>query len=205
METKGRSRQGNHSIRGLTLIELLWVTALFALLMTMGVPSLLRFVERQQADSASGSFQDFLAFARTEALVRGRSLVMCPRRPGTTQCDSRAVADDAEEAALWRQGWVLFVDHDGNPLSVGREDLVLRVQEALDEDIGLQLGGNTGPGQLQYIRLTRSGSSFPINPSVLFCLRDNSGVYYANRLMVFRGRTRLADPDEARGLCNDAG
>jgi len=195
-------RPGCQDLWGFTLIELLVVTAVFTLLVTAGVPSLVRFVERQQAESAADSFQRFVTFARAEALVRGRNLVICPRQLASVQCDNTAAADDAEEADIWRQGWLVFVDYDGDPLSVGADDLVLRVQDALDDDLGMLLRGNTGPGYLQYIRMTRSGGSHPLNPSVLFCLQDGSGIYYAAKLLVFRGRVRQSDPDQAREECS---
>jgi len=97
--------------RGFTLIELLLGLLVSGILAHLAVPGFKSLLESQQRQSAAQSLASGLRFARTEAIVRNRAVVIY------------AVNDD------WSQGWRVIADlsgrgqeDDDNPVLLERQD-----------------------------------------------------------------------------------
>lgn len=76
--------------KGFTLVELLVVIALIALLMTVMVPVLLRFISGRGLGMTGNNVAGFIAFARTEAMNTRQThlVVMLEEQKDFTQSDS---------------------------------------------------------------------------------------------------------------------
>jgi type IV fimbrial biogenesis protein FimT len=81
---------------GITLIELLTVLALLALLAGLAVPALDTLVLNARRAAAMDGLVRAAWFARSEALKRGRPVLLCPAAEG-----NRCAAD----TAAWSEGW----------------------------------------------------------------------------------------------------
>ncbi|MBK1692764.1 hypothetical protein CKO33_11380 [Ectothiorhodospira mobilis] len=82
---------------GFTLVEIMVTIAILVILMTVGIPGFQRMMEQNQLATLSNDLLRSMTLARSEALKRGREVMVEP----------------AQEAG-WMQGWVVWTDTDGN-------------------------------------------------------------------------------------------
>ncbi len=188
---------------GLTLLELLFTLAIFSIVIASGVPLLSDTVSRFNGDSALRNFRNLVSYARAEAIVRRKDVVICPRAQGTLTCHSAGMADSDEESQVWQQGWLLFVDNGDSPTSIDNSDgdVLLKSVDPVGQSVAMIMGGSTGGGNLGYIRFMSRGNSYPTNLSALFCIRENGRVIYGGKIVIARGRVRLEDSSTARAEC----
>jgi type IV fimbrial biogenesis protein FimT len=107
--------------RGLSLIELMIAIAMLALVMGLGLPSMLEMVDGNRVARQATWLQSDLRLARAEAVRRGAPVAMCTSTNG-----SGCTANSS-----WRDGWIVFSNRlgDGN-FNAGSGDEILRVQPA---------------------------------------------------------------------------
>jgi type IV fimbrial biogenesis protein FimT len=106
-----------------TLLELLVVIAIVGLLMAFGLPAMDTYVKNDRLSAQINTLVGHLAYARSEAVLRSQQVIVCASN-NTTSC-----------AGGWADGWIVYVDADGNStFSAG--DTILRAKQAL-------AGGNT--------------------------------------------------------------
>lgn len=98
----------HRKIAGFTLIELLGSPAVLGVMVmvVVAVPGLVRFVHEARMSMLSNQLLADLANARSEAIRRGRRVVLCKSGDGQS-CTS---------AGQWNQGWLVFADTNNNGL-----------------------------------------------------------------------------------------
>ena len=106
---------------GFTLIEMMVVLAIAVILTTSAVPSFQTFIQNNRLSTASHQFITSLNLARSEAVKRGKRVTVCKISNSTACTTSNG----------WEQGWIIFVDEDGNGARDAGTDELLRVQVAL--------------------------------------------------------------------------
>jgi type IV fimbrial biogenesis protein FimT len=84
--------------RGFTLLELIVTLGVAAVLVTVGVPSFLSFVQNNRATTHTNDLVTALNLARSEAMQRGTPVTVCSSTNGTT-CSG---------ATDWSNGWVVL-------------------------------------------------------------------------------------------------
>ena len=104
---------------GFTLIELIITMVIAVIVMTIGVPSFQEMMRNNRAATHANEMLTGLNFSRSEALKRGRNVLLCP---STNQLSCSGGTD-------WSVGWIVFVDLNNNGTADAGE--VLRVWEAL--------------------------------------------------------------------------
>jgi type IV fimbrial biogenesis protein FimT len=110
--------------RGFTLIEAVVVIAIIAILTALAAPSFKSLIQSNAISSNVNSFLSDMRFARSEAIRRGGSVVICRSNlPESTQaCNGTTGATNG-----WLTGWIVFVDLNKDGTHDAGEP-VLRVQ-----------------------------------------------------------------------------
>ena len=133
--------------RGVTAMELLVVIAIVAVLVTLAAPSFRDQIAAAQIGSAVNTFISDVRFARSEAVKRGSSVVMCRSNAptaATPQCNS----DIGPNGNGWVSGWIIFEDRDRTAVYNATFDgPLLRVQTPLGGSVDsiLETGNKAAP------------------------------------------------------------
>lgn len=162
---------------GFTLIEAMTVLAISALTLTLGLPAFSGALERNRVATTLHQLTADMAMARGTALMRREQVVVCPRVAASSRC---AAGSD------WSQGWLVFVDADGNRQPDLDSDL-LRATDAPAGDRGLLYLPATRP----FLRYQVDGRSAHSNLSVNVCAR---GMLAAKVVVNNHGRVRSERP-----------
>ena len=126
---------------GFTLVELMVAISVLAILLAVGVPSMIDFLQNSRRAAAVNSLVPHLQQARNTAATLGLPVVLCHSNDGTS-CSNQGSPD-------WSAGWILFVDDNQNGvLDATDRNGEFDVGEALlsmDEGReGLTMPSNTG-------------------------------------------------------------
>lgn len=116
---------------GVTLIELMVTIGVVGVLAATAVPSMQKFVQVSQVRTAANELAMALATARSEAVKRGNPVTVCKSADVTLAQPLCA----SSTTVPWRQGWIMFVDHD--------QDGVIDTAGALP-DMRLRVGAAEG-------------------------------------------------------------
>jgi type IV fimbrial biogenesis protein FimT len=90
--------------QGMTLIELLTAVLVVAILMGLAVPSFREFTQNNRTIAATNELVTALNLARSEALRRATTTVVCASANQATCSGS----------TTWTPGWIAFVDRNNN-------------------------------------------------------------------------------------------
>ena len=173
--------------RGVTLIELMVVIAIVAILAGVAVPSFSQLIADTSLSSQANGFMADARFARSEALKRGVTVMMCPS--ANPMDASPACTTDRE----WKPGWIVFLDANANSIFDPAE-LVLRRQDALSS-----IASATSTATA--FRFNSEGRAAGVNGNLLFTSSNNSGDVFPRRLCINSiGKVRVVDR-VARPLC----
>lgn len=106
------------------------VVSIAAILAAIAVPSFKGLIANSAISKAVNSFIADTRYARGEAMRRGKSVTMCRSNAplvGSPVCS----AGDGLAVGGWMEGWVVFLDENGDGTFDNGTDTVLRVQESL--------------------------------------------------------------------------
>lgn len=92
--------------RAFTLIELLITVTVLGVLMAIALPNLRDFVVSNRLSSQVNGFVGLLNYARSEAIVRNQSVLVCAKRAADNECSAAESWVDLETQ--------VFVDVNGN-------------------------------------------------------------------------------------------
>lgn len=112
---------------GFTLVELLVVMAVVAVLASVAVPSMQKFVTTRAVSIRADELASALRLARSEALKRGAAVSVC------ATASPQAAAPTCTGAGDWAQGWMVFTDPDVDGAmdsAVGEQVLAVQVPQA---------------------------------------------------------------------------
>jgi len=187
--------------RGLSLIELLVTLSIAVILLTLGVPS---FVDMITSNTATGYANDLLGdinYARSEAITRGRRVVVC--KGAATAVGSGCAAGN------WEDGWKVFVDCNDD-LTVnnatcpgGLNEEVLRVHAALSTGWTLR-GNNNVTNRITFLPDGRTNN----NGTLVACKGGVRNVGNQTRsaavVVNVTGRSRVSQDSNNDGIPDDA-
>lgn len=98
---------------GFTLIELLVTITVLTILVGVGIPSMLDFVENNRRAAAVNALVADIQQGRSIAATSGTQVVFCHSVNGS-QCSGAGNPD-------WSDGWLLFVDDDQDGVQEGTD------------------------------------------------------------------------------------
>lgn len=115
---------------GFTLIEVLVVIAIIGILTVLATPSFMGLLANANITRATNGFISDTRYARGEAMRRGKSVTIC-RTANYTAASPTCSTGNGATVGGWMQGWVVFVDSNGNGSFDAATDIVLRAQEPM--------------------------------------------------------------------------
>lgn len=107
---------------GFTLIELMVAISVLAILISVGVPSMLDFVRNNRRAAAVNSLVSDIQRARSNAASAGVDTILCHSTNGTA-CSGATNPD-------WADGWILFGDTNDNDAFDAASEQILSSQAA---------------------------------------------------------------------------
>ncbi|VAW73882.1 Type IV fimbrial biogenesis protein FimT [hydrothermal vent metagenome] len=172
---------------GFTLVELMIALAVFAITVTFAIPNLREFIQNNRLISQTNDMSSSLHLARSEAVKRKQTVTICGSNNSST-CNTPA----------WEQGWIVFVDVDGDGVVDGGTDEILRVSGALSGANTLRTISFTSTARVQY------NSQGAIDSTGSFTLCDTRGALTARAINInITGRARQASDDTNSTIVND--
>lgn len=105
---------------GFTLIELIVVVAIFGIMASIAVPNYSSFIRRNQQSSAYNNLVGTISLARIEAVKRSKVITLC--------ISSNQIICDPNNATDWSDGWIVFMDDNGDGLVDAGTDIVLKAE-----------------------------------------------------------------------------
>jgi type IV fimbrial biogenesis protein FimT len=130
---------------GVTLPELLTVSVIVALLVTIGMPSYRYVTTNNRLATESDALLGDLQFARAEAIREGQQVSVCVSKTGTS-CDST-------NPPSWQEGWIIY-SNPNNVTTVDTGDPLVRA------DKGFSGNGDTFQSGNTTYQINFSGSGF---------------------------------------------
>lgn len=97
-----RPPPGGTAIGGFTLVEAMVVMSIIAILMAVAMPTFRDFAAARAVSAQLSDFAGSLRLARTEAIKRGRAVVMC------RTSDPQAADPSCDAGSDWRSGWLVM-------------------------------------------------------------------------------------------------
>ena len=115
---------------GFTLYELLVTVLIVGVILTLAVPNMQDFARNSRMTSTANDMHAAFHLARSESSRAKSNITICPSNDGAT-C-----------SGTWEDGYIVFVDDDGDlAVDVGT-DSVLRQHGEIAEDVSLKIANN---------------------------------------------------------------
>ena len=125
----------NEKQTGFTLYELLITLMVVGVVLLLGLPNLAEFTQNSRMTSTANDLHAAFYLARTEA-ARGKANI--------TICASANSMDAAADCGgAWDQGFIVFVDEDGDLRRAGATETVIRAHPAARTGVNLVMANNS--------------------------------------------------------------
>lgn len=168
---------------GFTLIELMVAISVLAILISVGVPSMLDFVRNNRRAAAVNALVSDIQRGRSNAASAGVDTILCHSTSGTG-CSGEAKPD-------WAEGWILFGDANNNNAFDSASEQILSSQAARN---GVAMPSNSGRFEFRPGFRAMSG-----NGTVAVCVNGNETARWI--VTSGAGRPRLQDEISAGVDC----
>ncbi|MEM1110583.1 MAG: GspH/FimT family pseudopilin [Pseudomonadota bacterium] len=170
---------------GFTLVELMVVLAIMSIMLLIAAPSMRDVIKNNRLLAESYAIRATLNSARSEAMSR---------RMSTIVCESENLTTCASSTNAWSKGYLAFVDADGDGLPDADEIFAKHLTEIPDISLSFRdFGGNARSS----LRFSPRGDAIGNSGTATLC--DDRGATVAKALIVTSaGQIRSAiDSDDS--------
>ena len=116
---------------GFTLYELLITVLVVGVILAFGVPNMSEFTQNSRMTATANDLHGAFHLARSEASRAKTNITVC--------ASANADAAGANCGGTWDQGYIVFVDTNGDLLRGGADETVLRRQNGIAEGVVLRV------------------------------------------------------------------
>lgn len=117
--TKPRQSRHRHDAeRGFTLYELLITLLVVGVVLALGVPNMAAFTQNSRMTSSANDMHAAFQLARTESARAKTNITIC--------ASSNSLAVTPTCTGTWNEGYIVFVDTDGNVARASTEAILRR-------------------------------------------------------------------------------
>jgi type IV fimbrial biogenesis protein FimT len=122
------------SQRGFTLYELMITVMIVGVILTFGIPNLNAFTQNSRMTSTANDLHAAFQLARSESARARTNITIC------ASADPMGAGSDCD--GTWDQGYIVFVDVDGDILRAGANETVLRAHPPAATGVNLRFANN---------------------------------------------------------------
>lgn len=119
---------------GFTLYELLITVLIVGVVLAYGIPNMLAYNQNGRMTSTANDLHAAFHMARTEASRAKTNITICP--------SANSMTAGANCGGTWDQGYIVFVDTDGDISRAGATETVLRAHPAIEEGVSLAVAND---------------------------------------------------------------
>lgn len=172
---------------GFTLVEIQMVMVVSAIVLSLAAPSFMNIIANNRVASAANDLVVVLNLGKSEAVKSGKTAVLCKSNDGNT-CDGNTE---------WKNGWILFLDEDGDN-TLNDNERIIRAQGESNDGLDLKFR----PLNADSIGFKPNGQ---INKSGRFCFRNAHNEANSRAVIIYRtGRIRTEARDSTNNDCDEA-
>ena len=133
---------------GFTLYELLITVTIVGIVLALGVPNMQAFNQNGRMTGAANDLHSAFHLARAESSRAKTNITVC--------ASANALAADANCGGTWEQGYIVFVDTDGDINRAGATETVLRAHGPIADGLTFVVANNAS-----YFSYTSAGLGRP--------------------------------------------
>jgi len=122
------------SQHGFTLYELLITLMVVGVILTLGIPNLAEFRQNGRMTATANDLHAAFQLARSESARARSNITIC------ASADPLGAGADCD--GTWDQGYIVFVDDDGDLLRAGANETVLRAHPPVETGVNLRFANN---------------------------------------------------------------
>jgi type IV fimbrial biogenesis protein FimT len=119
---------------GFTLYELLITLLVLSVILAFGVPNLAEFTRNSRMTSTANDLHAAFQLARSEAARSKANITIC--------ASANALDGGANCGGTWDQGYIVFVDENGDLLRGGANETVLRAHGPAETGVSLAVAND---------------------------------------------------------------
>ena len=119
---------------GFTLYELLITVLIVGIILSLGIPNMQAFTRNSRITSTANDLHSAFHLARSESSRAKTNITIC--------ASANSMAADANCGGTWDQGFIVFVDVDGNIDRNGADETVLRAHPAIDSTLSYAIAAD---------------------------------------------------------------
>jgi type IV fimbrial biogenesis protein FimT len=176
-------------IAGFTLVEVMVVISIVAVLASFALPSMRQFVVKTKISGIANDIVGSLNFARSEALRRGQTVIVCPRANPTSQI--------CGNTADWANGWIVCADKSSTSNRCSAGDDFLRIRDPIAAGYVVTKNGTT------FLRFNADGTLSATSPGSIHISSPDSGDLLLERSVCIArtGRAQVRDWSGGNTVC----
>jgi len=119
---------------GFTLYELLITLLVIGVVLTIGIPNLSAYTQNSRMTASANDLHAAFQMARSEAARAKTNITIC------ASADPAGVASNCD--GTWDQGYIVFMDLDGDLLRAGANETVLRFHPPVETGVMMRFANN---------------------------------------------------------------